>query len=87
MNKRESSRAAGRLGVRYGRTVRERVGQIEVNLRKKSRCESCGVFKVKRISVGVWKCLKCGYTFSGAAYTASSPAGEIAKRRVASQNI
>ena len=80
MRKRKSSKVIGRFGVRYGRSVRKRVGQIEVELRKKHRCKNCGALKVKRISVGVWKCNKCGLTFSGAAYTPTSRVGEIAQR-------
>jgi large subunit ribosomal protein L37Ae len=82
MSKRKSKAIVGRLGVRYGVTVRQRVGQIEVEMRKKHRCESCRAFKVKRVSVGVWKCGKCGYTFSGAAYTPTSKIGETIKRNV-----
>lgn len=81
MSKHKSTRVVGRLGVRYGRTVRRRVGQIEAELRKKHICQSCGSLKVKRRSVGVWKCEKCGFTFSGAAYTPTSRIGELAKRR------
>lgn len=81
MSKQKSNRVVGRLGVRYGRTVRKRLGQIEAELRKKHSCQSCGALKVKRISVGVWKCEKCGFTFSGAAYTPTSRIGELAKRR------
>lgn len=82
MSKRKAAGIVGRLGVRYGRTVRARVGQVEVELRKKHLCPSCRSLKVKRVSVGVWKCAKCGSTFSGAAYTPSSRVGEIVKRNV-----
>jgi len=35
---------------------------------------------VKRISVGVWKCRKCGFTFTGGAYTPTTKLGIVAKR-------
>jgi ribosomal protein L37AE/L43A len=35
---------------------------------------------VKRESVGVWKCSKCGFTFSGGAYTPTTKLGVVAKR-------
>lgn len=78
----KSTKVVGRLGVRYGRTVRKRLGQIESELRKKHRCQKCGSLKVKRVSVGMWKCLKCGLTFSGGAYLPSSSIGEVAKRNI-----
>lgn len=87
MSKRKSAAIVGRLGARYGRTVRRRVGQIEVELRKKYRCERCRAVKVKRVSVGVWKCRKCGFTFSGAAYTPTSKIGETVKRNVKRESL
>ena len=85
MRKRKAKSASaivGRLGARYGRTVRSRVGKIEAEMRKKHLCPSCHSVKVERASVGVWRCAKCGSTFSGAAYTPSSRVGEIVKRNV-----
>jgi ribosomal protein L37AE/L43A len=35
---------------------------------------------VRRESVGVWKCNKCGFTFSGGAYTPVTKLGVVAKR-------
>jgi large subunit ribosomal protein L37Ae len=80
MSKRKSSKVIGRFGARYGRTVRKRVGQIEAEMKQKHLCQNCGSLKVKRISIGVWNCAKCGFTFSGAAYTPSSRIGNTAKR-------
>ena len=82
MSKSRTTKVVSRLGARYGRTVRKRLGQIETELRKKHRCQNCGSLHVKRISVGVWKCAKCGFTFSGGAYSPSSSLGEVAKRNL-----
>ena len=82
MSKRKSTNYVGRLGVRYGRTVRGRLGQIEALMKQKHRCQSCGSMTVKRLSVGLWKCSKCGFTFAGAAYTPTSSLGDTAKRNV-----
>lgn len=83
MSKRKSKNFVGRLGVKYGRTVRGKLGQIEAAMKRKHRCQSCGSMTVKRVSVGLWKCSKCGYTFAGAAYTPTSSLGDTAKRSVA----
>ncbi|MFH0748662.1 MAG: 50S ribosomal protein L37ae [Candidatus Bathyarchaeota archaeon] len=82
MSKRSRSKGIGRFGARYGRTVRKRFSQIEAQLHGKHRCPSCGVLKVQRVSVGVWRCGKCNYTFSGAAYSPTSNSGEVAKRSI-----
>ncbi|MFH0897492.1 MAG: 50S ribosomal protein L37ae [Candidatus Bathyarchaeota archaeon] len=85
MSKSKSTKIIIRFGARYGRTVRKRVGQIESGMKKKHRCQSCGSLKVERVSVGVWKCIKCGLTFSGGAYLPSSSLGEVAKRSIRKQ--
>jgi ribosomal protein L37AE/L43A len=35
---------------------------------------------VKRESVGIWKCRKCGFTYTGGAYTPITKLGIVAKR-------
>jgi large subunit ribosomal protein L37Ae len=68
------------LGVRYGSTVRKRYIKVVKELRKPHSCPQCGLPRVKRESVGVWKCRKCGYTFTGGAYTPTTKLGIVAKR-------
>ena len=58
-----------RLGSRYGRTVRFKLGKIEAEQRKKHKCPYCNYKKVKRISAGIWHCRKCKATFTNKAYT------------------
>lgn len=72
----------GRLGARYGRRIRKKLSEVEADLRRKHYCQNCGFKAVARVSVGVWKCRKCGFTFAGAAYSPSSELGEVAKRSV-----
>jgi large subunit ribosomal protein L37Ae len=68
------------LGVRYGSTVRKRYVKVITELKKPHRCPQCGFVKVHRVSVGVWQCGKCNYTYAGGAYTPATKLGAIAKR-------
>jgi large subunit ribosomal protein L37Ae len=68
------------LGVRYGATVRKRYVKVITELKKPHRCPQCGFVKVHRVSVGVWQCDKCNYTYAGGAYTPVTKLGVIAKR-------
>ncbi|MBD3202757.1 50S ribosomal protein L37ae [Candidatus Woesearchaeota archaeon] len=58
-----------RFKARYGRTPKIRFGKIEKSQRKLHKCPYCHKKKVKRISVGIWKCKKCDNKFTGKAYT------------------
>jgi large subunit ribosomal protein L37Ae len=68
------------LGSRYGATVRKRYIKVVTEMKKTHRCPQCGLLRVKRVSVGVWKCRKCGFTFTGGAYTPTTKLGIVAKR-------
>jgi len=68
------------LGAKYGGTVRKRYVKIVSEMKKPHRCPQCGFAAVKRTSVGVWKCKKCGFTFTGGAYSPTTKLGIVAKR-------
>ncbi len=68
------------LGPRYGSTVRKRYIKVIQELRRPHTCPQCGLPRVKRESVGVWKCSKCGFTFTGGAYTPTTKLGIVARR-------
>jgi len=68
------------LGARYGSTVRKRYVRVTAGLKKAHRCPQCGFVRVKRESVGIWKCKKCNYTFAGGAYVPTTKLGVVAKR-------
>jgi len=68
------------LGTRYGSTVRKRYTKIMIGLKGKHRCPQCGFAKVRRESVGIWKCKTCHYPYAGGAYTPVTKLGVVAKR-------
>ena len=69
MVKRATYGSVRRLGSRYGRTVRFKLGKIESEQRKRHKCPYCSYIQVRRITAGIWKCRKCGATFTNKAYT------------------
>ena len=68
------------LGSRYGAMVRKRYIKVVKDVKRPHRCPQCGLQRVKRVSVGVWKCRKCEFTFTGGAYTPITKLGIVAKR-------
>ncbi len=68
------------FGARYGSSLRKRYIKVVVELRKPHKCPQCGFMRVSRESVGIWKCKKCEYTFTGGAYTPVTKLGIVAKR-------
>ncbi len=71
---------AGGFGARYGTVGRRQYVEIVSGLRSKHECPRCRFRTVKRWSVGVWHCRKCGYKFAGGAYVPTTKLGEIAAR-------
>jgi len=70
----------GGLGPRYGATVRKRYIEVVTKMKAPQKCPQCSSKTVKRQSVGVWKCRKCGFTFTGGAYVSSTKIGTMARR-------
>ena len=71
---------AGSLGPRYGTVVRRRYAEVVAGMRVPHECPRCHVRAVKRLTVGVWNCRKCGVKFAGGAYLPATKLGEISKR-------
>jgi large subunit ribosomal protein L37Ae len=71
---------AGGFGARYGTVARRQYVEVVTGLRSKHECPRCKFQTVKRFSVGVWHCRKCGFKFAGGAYTPTTKLGEIAAR-------
>jgi len=68
MVEKKSLGSVKRFGVRYGTTVKKRLAAIEEFQKQKQKCIKCLMPKAKRLSMGIYKCEKCGAKFSGAAY-------------------
>ncbi|MCK4952444.1 50S ribosomal protein L37ae [Candidatus Bathyarchaeota archaeon] len=68
------------FGARYGSTVRKRYIKIISEMREAHKCPQCNSKSVRRESVGIWKCKKCNFTFTGGAYTPVTKLGVVAKR-------
>ena len=64
----KKTKAAGRFGARYGKTVRAKLVKIEEKQRKKQTCPLCKKGTAKRLSKGIWKCSKCKKKFAGGTF-------------------
>ncbi|MBN1763022.1 MAG: 50S ribosomal protein L37ae [Methanomicrobia archaeon] len=78
----KKTKSAGRFGVRYGRKIRKAITAIEDRTRAAHTCPRCERPAVKRIGTGIWKCAKCGYTFTGGTYVPHTPLGITAQRTI-----
>lgn len=72
--------SAGSLGPRYGTVARKRFADVISGLRMRHECPSCHFHAVKRLSVGIWYCRKCGVKFTGGAYVPSTKLWEVSRR-------
>lgn len=61
--------STARFGTRYGARLRKDVKNIEKTSKATHRCPRCRTFGVRKVSIGIWKCRKCDYTFTGGAWT------------------
>jgi len=60
--------AAGRFRAGYGKRARHKLAAIEKKQRVKQTCPYCKKPGLKRISMGIWNCPKCGKKFASHAY-------------------
>ena len=68
-SKTKKIKAAGKFGAGIGRRARANYNKIELTQRKKQKSPYHPTGRVKRISAGIWKCLKTGKVFAGPAYS------------------
>ena len=71
---------SGSFGARYGTVARKRYSTIVTELKAPHECPQCHIVAVKRVSVGIWLCGRCGFKFAGGAYAPTTKLGEIAER-------
>jgi large subunit ribosomal protein L37Ae len=72
--------SSGSLGARYGTVARKRYATVVTALRSAHECPQCHLTAVRRLSVGIWLCGRCGYKFAGGAYAPTTKLGQIAER-------
>lgn len=71
---------SGSFGARYGTVARKRYSTVITPMRALHECPQCHISAVRRLSVGIWFCRRCGYKFTGGAYAPRTKLGEIAER-------
>ena len=76
--------STGRFGPRYGSQLKKRFLKVEQNMHATHRCPNCASQTVKRKSVGIWICKKCGLNFAGGAWVPVTPTGRSASRTTVS---
>ena len=69
-----------RLRTRGGAAVRKRWTRVMSTMKRPHKCPSCASRSVKRVSVGIWSCTKCGYLFAGGAYQPVTKLGQTSMR-------
>ncbi|MEM3791424.1 MAG: hypothetical protein QXL16_01710 [Candidatus Micrarchaeaceae archaeon] len=73
--------------IRYGASLRKRQRDIREQKRSRYICDMCGKKSVRRIGTGMWKCMSCGATYAGGAYSFKTEAGEILRRALSSIKV
>jgi large subunit ribosomal protein L37Ae len=71
---------SGSFGARYGTVPRKRYTTVVSTLRVHHECPQCHIMGVRRLSVGIWSCSRCGFKFAGGAYAPTTKLGQIAER-------
>jgi large subunit ribosomal protein L37Ae len=79
------ARRTARFGPRYGSRLRKRVLEIENKEKGKIKCPKCENYTIRRVSIGVWECHRCGAKLTGGAWELTTPQGRVAVRVAASK--
>ena len=68
-SKTKKIKSAGKFGAGYGIRVRKEYNKIEEKQRQRQISPFYAKARAKRISAGIWKCMKTGKIFAGPAYS------------------
>jgi len=71
---------AGRFGARCGASSRKRLIAVEQKAKLHYECPTCLSRTVRKQSVGIWRCHRCGYTYAGGAFTPTTKLGVNSRR-------
>ena len=77
--KKQSLGSAKRFGTRYGKTVKQRLANVEKQSKATYKCPHCSYKKANQVSVGIWHCDKCDKTFTSKAYSVRKQKRQIVK--------
>ena len=61
-------KSSARFRTGFGKTVKERLREVEDKQKKKQKCPYCKKLAVKKISKGIWKCKACKKKFASRNY-------------------
>ncbi|GAB4310300.1 MAG: 50S ribosomal protein L37Ae [Promethearchaeota archaeon] len=75
----------GRFGARYGSRIRKRVREIEEVSKRPQKCPKCETRSVRRVSVGIWECRRCGAKMTGGAWVLVTSQAKVAARTSAAK--
>jgi large subunit ribosomal protein L37Ae len=68
MTKTKKLKSAARFRAGFGKTVKEKLREVEQKQKKKQKCPYCKKFAVKRVSKGIWFCKSCKKKFASRVY-------------------
>jgi len=87
MKKTKKVKSSGRFGSRYGVGIRKRITKVEERQNTVATCPFCKFKRIQRKAAGLFKCKKCGATFTGGAYESETLIGRTIKKMVTQKSF
>ncbi|XP_013974356.1 60S ribosomal protein L37a-like [Canis lupus familiaris] len=81
-NRTKKIRIVGKYRTRYGASLRKMEKMIEISQHAKYTCSFCGKTKMKRRTVGIWRCGSCMMTVAGGTWTYNSTSAVTVKSAI-----